>query len=369
MKTKPIVILACAFLLVSACAPAATPTPQIVVQTVEVPKVVEATRVVEATKVVEATPRPMTQILFRQAWVPDDLYVPFTTALEQGYFAEQAIDFINQVGSGAGTSTKVVASGSVPIGKGAANVVVQAIGQGLPITIIMTEMQADPTAVCSLPDSGITKPKDVEGAQIATSPGDAGQPMIESAMKHAGLNADSVKWVIMDPNLWNSALVSKRVQAIGCYVDNQPADLAAQGIKVNIVTVADMGLYVPGQVIFVNNDFLAKNPDVVKGFLTAVLKGYQYEDAHPAEAAQFMAKYYPEVDPKVIEQKINLIKVSWFSPATDKNGFGWSDPSAYQNLQQLLIDTKVLDKPVDLSKAIDNSILESIEMDLRTLPH
>lgn len=363
MNRRLVGALAAAVLVLQACGPAATPTTMTEVQTVEVTKQVQ----VEVTKVVEATPRPMTQVLFRQAWVPDDLYVPYTTALEKGYFADQGIDFVNQVGSGAGTSTKVVASGSVPMGKGAANVVVQAIGDGLPITIIMTEMQFDPTAVCSLPDAGITSPKDLEGAQIATSPGDAGQPMIESAMTKAGLDPSTVKWVIMDPNIWVSALIAGRVQAIGCYIDNQPADLKAQGYDVNIVTVADMGLYVPGQVVFVNNDFLAEHPDVVKGFVTAVLKGYQDENANPAEAAQIMAKYYPEVDPSVIEAKVNLIKASWFSPVTDEHGFGWSDADSYQALVQLLHDTGVTDKQIDLSNALDNSILDSLPMDLRTL--
>lgn len=361
MNRKLIGVVAAAVLLLQACGPAATPTPQTEIQTVQV------TQQVEVTKVIEATPRPMTQVLFRQAWVPDDLYVPYTTALEKGYYADQGIDFVNQIGSGAGTSTKVVASGSVPIGKGAANVVVQAIADGLPITIIMTEMQFDPTAVCSLKDSGITTPQDLVGAQIATSPGDAGQPMIESAMKKAGLDSSTVKWVIMDPNIWVTALVAGRVQSIGCYIDNQPADLQAQGYDVNIVTVADMGLYVPGQVVFVNNDFLAQHPDLVKGFVNATLQGYQYENANPAEAAQIMAKYYPEVDPKVIEAKVNLIRSSWFSPATDANGFGWSDPDAYQALVQLLMDTGVTDKPIDLSNALDNSILQSLPMDLRTL--
>ena len=108
-------------LLLTACAQATpviqtveVPVEKIVTQQVEVEKIV--TQEVEVEKIVEATPRPMTDILFRQAWLPDDLYVPFITAQDQGYFNDQGIRFVNQIGSGAGTSTKVVASGSVPIG-------------------------------------------------------------------------------------------------------------------------------------------------------------------------------------------------------------------------------------------------------------
>jgi polar amino acid transport system substrate-binding protein len=80
----------------------------------------------------------------------------------------------------------------------------------------------------------------------------------------------------MDPNLWIDALLAKRVDAIGCYISNQPVDLAAQGVDVDVLTVAELGLYLPGQVVFVNNDFLANNQDLVKGFVEATLQGYRY---------------------------------------------------------------------------------------------
>ncbi len=373
MKARSLVSLMVTFgLMLAACAQATpviqtveVPVEKIVTQQVEVEKIV--TQEVEVEKIVEATPRPMTDILFRQAWLPDDLYVPFITAQDKGYYNDQGIRFVNQIGSGAGTSTKVVASGSVPIGKGAASVVVQAIAEGLPITIILTEHQSDPGAVCSLPEKGIKTGKDLEGISITTSPGDAGQPVLMAAMRHAGLDADSLKWVIMDPNLWVEALLAKRVDAIGCYISNQPVDLAAKGVNVDVLTVADLGLYLPGQVVFVNNDFLANNRELVKGFIEATLQGYKYALDNPDDAAKIMSKYYPEITEDVIKAKWEIIQKVWFSPATDANGFGWNDPAAYENLQTILTDTGLLSTKVDFSKALDNSILEEIDMGMRTL--
>jgi ABC-type nitrate/sulfonate/bicarbonate transport system substrate-binding protein len=373
MKARSLVSLMVTLgLLLGACAQATpviqtveVPVEKIVTQEVEVEKIV--TQEVEVEKIVEATPRPMTDILFRQAWLPDDLYVPFITAQDKGYYTDQGIRFVNQIGSGAGTSTKVVATGSVPIGKGAASVVVQAIAEGLPITIILTEHQSDPGAVCSLPEKGIKTGKDLEGISITTSPGDAGQPVLMAAMHNAGLDADSLKWVIMDPNLWVEALLAKRVDAIGCYISNQPVDLAAQGVNVDVLTVADLGLYLPGQVVFVNNDFLANNREIVKGFVEATLQGYKYALDNPDDAAKIMSKYYPEITEDVIKAKWEIIQRVWFSPATDTYGFGWNDTGAYENLQTILTDTGLLSTKVDFSKALDNSILEEIDMGMRTL--
>lgn len=343
--------------LLAACAPSATPAPQVIVETVQVEVPVE----------VVGPPVELTDILFRQAWLPDDLYVPFMVALDKGFYAEAGINFINQIGSGAGTSTKVVASGSVPIGKGAASVVVQAIAEGLPITIILTEHQSDPGAVCSLPETGIETGQDLEGISITTSPGDAGQPVLMAAMRNAGLDADSLTWVLMDPNLWISALLAGEVDAIGCYISNQPVDLAAQGVEVNVLTVADLGTFLPGQVVFVNNDFLAENPELVRGFVEGTLRGYKYAVENPAEAAEIMAKYYPEVEAAVIQAKWEIIQRVWYSPATDEHGFGWNDPAAYESLQTTLMETGLLSEAVDFDSALNNEILEQIDLELRTL--
>jgi NitT/TauT family transport system substrate-binding protein len=356
----------------SACTPATpivqtveVPVERVVTQEVEVEKIV--TQEVEVEKIVEATPIPQQEVLFRQAWLPDDLYVPFMVALDKEFYAENGIRFVNQIGSGAGTSTKVVGSGAVPIGKGAASVVVQAIAEGLPITIILTEHQSDPGAVCSLPETGIQTGEDLEGISITTSPGDAGQPVLVAAMRQAGLDADSLNWVIMDPNLWIDALLSKRVDAIGCYISNQPVDLAAQGVDVDVLTVAELGLFLPGQVVFVNNDFLANNRDLVKGFVEATLQGYRYAKDNPDEAAQIMSKYYPEITEDVIKAKWDVIQEVWFSPATDENGFGWNDPEAYRELENILTETGLLTESVDFERALDNSILDEIDMSLRNL--
>jgi NitT/TauT family transport system substrate-binding protein len=373
MKSKSLITLffLLAFVL-SACAQATpivqtveVPVEKVVTKEVEVEKVV--TQEVEVEKIVEATPVPLAEVLFRQAWLPDDLYVPYMVALDKGFFAEKGIRFVNQIGSGAGTSTRVVGSGSIPIGKGAASVVVQAIAEGLPITIVLTEHQSDPGAVCSLPEAGIRTGEDLEGISITTSPGDAGQPVLVAAMRNAGLDADSLNWVLMDPNLWIDALLSQRVDAIGCYISNQPVDLAAQGVDVDVLTVADLGLFLPGQVVFVNNDFLANNHDLVKGFVEATLMGYKSGAENPDEAAKIMSKYYPEITEDVIKAKWEIIQKVWFSPATDEHGFGWNDPQGYQNLEEILTDTGLLTESVDFSAALDNSILEEIDMSLRTL--
>jgi NitT/TauT family transport system substrate-binding protein len=132
--------------------------------------------------------------------------------------------------------------------------------------------------------------------------------------------------------------------------------------------VADLGLYLPGQAVFVNNDFLAENPELVQGFVEATMQGYRYADENPEEAAQIMVKYYPEIEAEVIEQKWDIIERVWYSPATEEHGFGYNDPQAYENLQTILMDTDLLDEPIDLDSALNNELLEGIPLEERPQP-
>lgn len=309
-----------------------------------------------------ASAKGTTQINFRQAWIPDQLYVPYMTALDKGYYGKEGIKFVNQVGSGAGTSTKLVGSGSTPIGKGGASVVLQAIAAGIPITIVMTEDQNDPSGVCALKSSGIKTGRDLLGKTIATSPGDTTQAEVIAAMRKSGLDPSSIHWVNVDPAQWESALVGKRVDAIGCDLSSQPVDFAAQGVQVSTISVAKLGLKVPYQTVFVNNSYLKTHRSVVRAFVLATLQGYRYAVEHPAYGGKAVHHHYPEADASIITKKWKTSFPFLHSSATKKYGTGWNNKASFKNLVALLKSSGQLTTSLNLNKVYTNSVLQSIPL-------
>ncbi len=306
----------------------------------------------------------LTEVQMLQATRPSLDFVPYVAALDQGYYARNGIAFVNRVGTSSGASTKIVGAGSVPIGLASISVVMQAIAVGVPITIVMTQDQEDPSAVCALKSSGIKTAKDLEGKSIATSPGSAPQVEISLAMKQAGLDPTTIRWVNMAPEERQPALVAKRVDATTCILTGSTL---TNGLSLNTISVASLGLHVPFEAVFVNNDYLRQHSAIVRSFVRATLQGITYAVAHPAWAAAAVHKHYPVV-------KTSDIKKQWpadwsylRSAATDRYGIGWNDKAQYQVLVGVLVKGGLLSHPLDVNKVFTNTILQSIPLSERQI--
>lgn len=356
-----VVLIVTAALVLGACQPATPSTPEViterVVETVEVEVPVE----------VPAEEEELTQILFRQAWLPDDIYVPYMVALDLGYYEEEGIDFVNQIGSGTGTSTRVVGAGSSQLGKGEAAGVIQAVLQDIPVTAIALEFQNTPASIVTLADSNIESLQDLEGATVATLFDTASHSLIVAGLTLAGVDTEAVNFINLGPAQWNTALMAGDVDAINAYFSNQPVDLEAAGADIRVFRMMEVGLNVPSQTLFVNNEFLAENPELVEGFLRATTRGYKYTMQNPEEAVQIMAKYYPDIDPDLILQKLMLDFEVYQSAETAENGFGWQDSVRWENTQQMLLDTGLIEDSRPVDEYFTNSVLEAIDLEVRTL--
>lgn len=67
--------------------------------------------------------------------------------------------------------------------------------------------------------------------------------------------------------------------------------VAAQraGVDLNVFKLADYGIpYCYSPVLAAHPQTLAQNPDLVKSFLAATARGYEYAAEHPAEAAELL---------------------------------------------------------------------------------
>ena len=81
----------------------------------------------------------------------------------------------------------------------------------------------------------------------------------------------------------------------------------------------------------VPEDFLAKNPEVVKNFTRAALKGWKDALANPEEAAKIEIQYVKALDPQIVVEEIAILKRIAITPDVEKNGFGYISPERMKN--------------------------------------
>jgi NitT/TauT family transport system substrate-binding protein len=89
---------------------------------------------------------------------------------------------------------------------------------------------------------------------------------------------------------------------------------------------ADHGLDLYSLGIAVTEEFLEKNPELVRGFVRASFRGWQDAMHNPEEAAEIQRRSVPALDRSVILNELSLVRNLVVVPETQTHGFGWFTP-------------------------------------------
>src|SRR6266540_2639471 len=350
-------------LVLAACAPAGEPSrvapaqptaapakPTAAVQPAGQPTAVAAQKAEPAAK--PAAAKAPTRVEFLMPFVPPTEYPYFVVAQEKGFFAAEGLDVLIQEGTGSGNTVKTVGAGSVPIGLADANRILAGRIEGAPVTAVGSLYYTSPTRVVSLKENNITKLEDLIGKKLGDSPASAVLLTWRVGMARAGLDYNKVDFVAVEPASKIPALISRQVDAITG--QSQAADLLAEGVDVNVINIE---LDAVADSFIVNDSFLQKDPETVRAFLRAALKGVDYVKNNQSEALEYMVKRFPTVDRKKLEMRLQF-ELGWiYTKNTPADRLGWQDLKLWRNLQDLMLETNQIDKKLELETFVKNDYL------------
>jgi len=255
----------------------------------------------------------------------------YYVALEKGYYAEEGIDLKIERGGGSADAIKQVAAGRAQLGfADAATLVVSRGNDNVPVKMVAAIYQKPPQAIFALGASGIKSPKDLEGKTLADAAGSAVPAMFPAYAKAAGIDAKKVKWTVADSAALPTLLSTKRVDGIGQFTVGEPLlNKAVEGKELTRLSYADAGLDYYGNGIVASEDIIKKDPELVKAFVRATLKGMETAFADPDEAGRIFNKYHSEIDPEIAAGETKL--VADLAKAADGGTMGSIDPARVQS--------------------------------------
>jgi NitT/TauT family transport system substrate-binding protein len=255
----------------------------------------------------------------------------YYVALEKGYYAAEGIDLKIERGGGSADAIKQVAAGRAQLGfADAATLVVSRGNDDVPVKMVAAIYQKPPQAIFALGASGIKTPKDLEGRTLADAAGSAVPAMFPAYAKAAGIDAKKVKWTVADSAALPTLLSTKRVAGIGQFTVGEPLlTKAVEGKELTRLSYADAGLDYYGNGIIASEDVIQKDPDLVKAFVRATLKGMETAFANPDEAGQIFNKYHSEIDPDIAAAETKL--VADLAEAPGGGSLGSIDPARVQS--------------------------------------
>jgi NitT/TauT family transport system substrate-binding protein len=264
-------------------------------------------------------------------------YAPYFLAKEKGYYSEEGIDATIGEGNGSGSTSTLIANGADKFGVGIdAGTMATAVVQGAPIKMIAGIVKRSQIAIMSLEKNNIKKPADLIGKKVGIPAGSSQAQMWPAFVKANNLDASKITVVNLDANAMASALLQGQIDAYASLAFAQLPILQAQGAQPTAILFADNGVNTLSEGIIANQKTLTDEPDLVKRFLRASLKGYSYSMDHPDEAIAAGMKAFPAADPKVVRAHLDEVLKEIKAGQTPGKPLGWQTVEEWDQTLKIL---------------------------------
>ncbi len=220
---------------------------------------------------------------------------------------------------------------------------------------------APPFAVVGRKSLGVSAPKDLEGKTLGAPAPDGAYAQWPAFVAANGIDAAAVTIENVGFPVREPMLAQGKVDAITGYSFSSFINLKANGVPeedISVLLMADHGLDLYGNVILVNPDFAAENPEAVKGFLAATVKGYQETFADPAAAVQYVLAYNDVAREAVELERLEMaIAQNMLTDEVRANGLGAVDMERLARSLDQIAETYAFTAVPDPATIFDASFL------------
>lgn len=231
-------------------------------------------------------------------------------ASEKGWFREAGLEVAVRPGVGTEGNLKILQSGQAEFAVVdiTAGITEYARGTFKDFTVVSAVQQANLACLMALQGAGITTPQDLAGKKIGYIPGGVVRVLFDAYARKAGVDAGKVTWVNIPAAQLPQALAAGTIDAATQFVVGRPQVENVGRKKAVVLPYSD---YLPdlyGNVIAVTPGFAERNPDLVRKFNEALVKGIRYAIDHPDEAGRIYAKHQKLQPAVVATAEVTLMK-------------------------------------------------------------
>lgn len=302
-----------------------------------------------------STATAATAITFQLNWVAGGANAGFASAVAEGFYKEAGLDVQLVEGNGSGNTAQLVASNRSQLAYADAVAVSQLIAKGAPMKVLSTIYQSNPNEVSALKKTGIKSVKDLAGKKVGVPSGSSQTTMLPLFLKANGLKESDMNLINMPATAMVPALLQGQVDAILGSIDAYQIQLEAQGAELDNFRFADNGVPTVSTSIFASNAYIKDNPDVVKKFIAASLKGWSFALDNPEKAVKALKTIFPNMTEKLASAELAAIRPLFCSGGAKY--IGKAEDSLWAKTQTLLSEVKLLPAGQDPKSYYTNDYL------------
>ena len=264
-----------------------------------------------ATAVLATAAQADTAMPFTLDWKFEGPAAPYFVALDKGFFADEGLRVEISEGAGSLDAIPKVATGAFPVGFADINSLMKFLDQnpGAPVIGAMVVYDTPPFAMVGRKSLGIEAPGDIAGKTLGAPPPDGAWAQFpifaaENGIDMSTVTVDPVGFPVREP-----MLAEGRVAAVTGFSFSSTLNLKRLGVPqedLSVILMADHGVALYGNVVLVNTDFAAANPEAVTGFLRAVARGWKDAATDPEGAVDSLIRRNPAADKALEVERLQM---------------------------------------------------------------
>lgn len=279
-------------------------------------------------------------------WTPNTNHTGLYAALEKGWFREEGLDvkIFQPPEDGA---LPLLGSGNAEFAIDFQETMGPAIAKdrdALPILAVAAIISHNTSGIMSLAKDHISRPEDLEGKRFASWETPLVTEIVRDIVESDGGNFSTV---IMVPNFATDAFsaLETDIDAIWIYYAWDGIAAEVHGVPINYLDLGTLNpcfdFYTP--VIAANTKWLKENPETAKKFLSAASRGYNFAMENPAEAAEILLKYAPELDRDLVMRSQEYLKTRYRG---DAKRWGEINPQRWGSFYSWMFEKGLLEMDI-----------------------
>ena len=297
------------------------------------------------------------KITFVLDWTPNTNHTGLYVAQEKGYFEDEGLE-VEIVQPPEDGADALVASGKAQFGISFQDTMAPGVvgEDALPTTAVAAVVQHNTSGIISRKGAGMDTPKGLEGKKYATWDAPIEKAMMENVVEADGGDFSKVELIPSTVTDEVSALESKSVDAIWIFYAWAGVATEVAGLETDYFAFKDINpafdYYTP--VIIGNNEFLEKEPETAKKFLSAVKKGYEDAIEDPDGAAEILCEAAPELDQEFVKASQEYLKDQYIA---DADRWGYIDPDRWNLFYNWLNENGLTENEIPENTGFSNEYL------------
>lgn len=303
----------------------------------------------------EAATTPFTVML---NWTPNAHHLGLYVAQQRGWYEEAGLD-VRIVEPGADGVATTLAAGRADVGITVAESLLPARAAGVPVVSIAAILPHNDSSLIALADSGITRPRDLEGMRYGGFGGALETELISRLVECDGGDPNAVQFVEigdvdylagMDQGAFDVAWVFSGWDALRATVV-EGRELAELRFADHFDCIPDW--YTP--IFAASQDAVTNEAERLRIFLEVTRRGYDAAAADPAAAAADLLSAAPEIDSDLVHAAAEYYADRFADPGIE---WGVQDAQVWTDFAAFAHDAGLLEDEVDVSAAYTNDLLD-----------